>query len=64
MSNGIVAILSKHSVEETIDRLQRLLRDKGVKLFALVDHSGDAEQSGMKMQNISVVETLAAKAGE
>ena len=49
MNKGIIAILSKHSVEGTVDRLQGLLRDKGVTLFALVDHSGEAEKAGMKM---------------
>jgi uncharacterized protein (DUF302 family) len=33
----------------TVERLQGLLRDKGITLFALVDHSGEAERAGMKM---------------
>ena len=49
-ANGIVDIASKHSVEETIDRLQGILHAKGVTLFALVDHSGEAEKIGMKMR--------------
>ncbi len=49
MNKGIIAVLSKHSVDVTIDRLQRLLHDKGVTLFAMVDHSGEAEKAGMKM---------------
>jgi pyruvate/2-oxoglutarate dehydrogenase complex dihydrolipoamide dehydrogenase (E3) component/uncharacterized protein (DUF302 family) len=46
---GISAILSKHSVDVTVARLQNLLHDKGVTLFALVDHSGEAEKAGMTM---------------
>jgi uncharacterized protein (DUF302 family) len=46
---GIITVPAKHSVEETVTRLQGLLRDKGVTLFALVDHSGEAEKAGMKM---------------
>jgi uncharacterized protein (DUF302 family) len=47
--NGIVAILSHYSVDETVTRLRGMLSAKGVMLFALVDHSGEAEKVGMKM---------------
>jgi uncharacterized protein (DUF302 family) len=46
---GIVKIPSHHSVDETVDRLKAILNAKGVTLFALVDHSGEAEKVGMKM---------------
>lgn len=46
---GIVDKPSNHSVDETVDRLRNILQSKGVKLFALVDHSGEAENAGMKM---------------
>ena len=46
---GIVKIQSHHSVEETVDKLKTILQSKGVTLFALVDHSGEAEKAGMKM---------------
>ncbi len=46
---GIVDKPSNHSVEETVDRLKNLLQSKGVTLFALVDHSGEAEKIGMRM---------------
>jgi uncharacterized protein (DUF302 family) len=48
--NGIVNRPSNHSVDETVARLQTMLREKGVTLFALVDHSGEAEKVGMKMR--------------
>lgn len=48
--NGIVGIPSNHSVDETLKRLQELLQAKGVTLFALVDHSGEAEKVGMHMR--------------
>lgn len=47
--NGIVTIPSCYSVDETVRRLERALEEKGIKLFALVDHSGEAEQAGMQM---------------
>jgi len=46
---GIVSRPSPFSVEETLDRLQKVLAAKGVRLFALVDHSGEAEKAGLAM---------------
>jgi len=47
---GIVDKPSNHSVEQTVERLKSILQSKGVTLFALVDHSGEAEKVGMKMR--------------
>ena len=47
--NGIMRKLSGHSVDQTVDGLKSILQSKGVTLFALVDHSGEAEKVGMKM---------------
>ena len=46
---GIVQIPSSHSVDETVEKLTTILKSKGVTLFALVDHSGEAEKVGLKM---------------
>ena len=40
--NGIVDVPSKHSVDETVERLKSILQAKEITLFALVDHSGEA----------------------
>jgi uncharacterized protein (DUF302 family) len=48
--NGIATIPSHHSVDETVARLEKILQDKGVKLFALIDHSGEAEKAGLHMR--------------
>jgi uncharacterized protein (DUF302 family) len=48
--NGIASTPSSHSVDQTVEKLQAMLRAKGVALFALVDHSGEAEKVGMKMR--------------
>jgi uncharacterized protein (DUF302 family) len=47
--DGIVSKASKYSVPETLHRLETLLTAKGIKVFALVDHSGEAEKAGLKM---------------
>jgi uncharacterized protein (DUF302 family) len=46
---GILKIPSRHSVDETVNKLGTILKSKGVTLFALIDHSGEAEKVGLKM---------------
>jgi uncharacterized protein (DUF302 family) len=46
---GIVKILSRRSIDETVDKLNAILESKGVTLFALIDHSGEAAKAGLKM---------------
>ncbi len=47
---GLVDLPSNHSVEETVERLTGILKAKAITLFALVDHSGEAEKAGIKMR--------------
>jgi uncharacterized protein (DUF302 family) len=47
--NGIVDIPSNHSVDETVERVKNILQSKGITLFAVIDHSGEAEKVGMRM---------------
>jgi uncharacterized protein (DUF302 family) len=49
-ANGIVNVPSSHSVSETVMRLETVLAEKGVKIFALIDHSGEAGLAGMTMR--------------
>jgi uncharacterized protein (DUF302 family) len=53
--NGITRIASQHSVDETVSKLQAMLQAKNVKLFAVVDHSGEAEKAGLKMPNTKLL---------
>jgi len=48
--SGIATIRSQHSVDQTVAKLEEILKAKGVKLFALIDHSGEAEKAGMHMR--------------
>jgi uncharacterized protein (DUF302 family) len=54
-SRGIVDRPSHHSVDATVERIQSLLRAKGITLFALVDHGGEAAKVGMKMPPTKLV---------
>jgi len=49
-ASGIVDIASHHSVDVTVEKVRTILQAKGVTLFALVDHSAEAEKAGMKMR--------------
>jgi uncharacterized protein (DUF302 family)/uncharacterized membrane protein YidH (DUF202 family) len=61
--NGIVRIPSNHSVDETVAKLQGILQVKGVKLFVVVDHSGEAAGAGLKMPNTKLLIFGNPKAG-
>ena len=48
-ANGILDIPSHNSVQEAVEKLKNILQSRGVTLFALIDHSGEAEKVGLKM---------------
>jgi uncharacterized protein (DUF302 family) len=49
MDNGIRSLTSHHAVDELVERLIALLAEKNIKLFALIDHSGEAGKIGLQM---------------
>ena len=61
--NGIIDKPSNHSVDETVARLKGLLEAKGVTLFALIDHSGEAAKVGLKMPPTKLLIFGSPKAG-
>src|SRR6202171_265390 len=63
ISNGITDKLSHHSVDETVGTLKGILQSKGVTLFAIIDHSGEAEKVGMKMRPTKLLIFGSPKAG-
>jgi len=52
---GMVDLPCNHSVDATLERLLEILRDKGVTLFAVVDHSGEAEKAGFSLPPTKLV---------
>jgi len=60
---GIIDTPSSHSVDETVEKLKGILQAKGVTIFAIVDHSGEAEKVGLKMRPTKVVIFGSPKAG-
>jgi uncharacterized protein (DUF302 family) len=63
VSSGIVDIPSRYSVPETLARLQSILKEKGVTVFALIDHSGEAAKVGLEMRPTQLLIFGSPKAG-
>src|SRR5260370_14310808 len=61
--NGILRTASNHSVDETVTRLQSTLQAKAVKLFTIVNHTGEAASAGLKMPNTKLLIFGNPKAG-
>jgi uncharacterized protein (DUF302 family)/uncharacterized membrane protein YidH (DUF202 family) len=61
--NGVISILSNHSVDQIVQKLKDILQAKGVTLFALVDHNGEAEKAGLKMLPTKLLIFGSPKAG-
>ena len=49
-ANGIIDLECKHSVAETVERLEVLLQSKGMKIFARIDQAAEANASGLAMR--------------
>src|SRR5271156_3607072 len=61
--DGIINVGSNHSVDQTVERLKRILETKGITIFALIDHSGEAEKVGLKMPPTKLLVFGSPKAG-
>src|SRR6186997_1422269 len=49
-NGGLINIPSNHSVEGTVEKLKAILQSKGITIFVLIDHSGEAIEAGIKMR--------------
>ena len=61
--NGIIDVPSNHSVDETVQKLRDILQSRAITVFALIDHSGEAEKVGMKMRPTKLLIFGSPKAG-
>jgi uncharacterized protein (DUF302 family) len=52
---GVTTKLSSRSVEETVARLSEIVVAKGLKVFAVIDHNGEAERVGLELRETKVV---------
>lgn len=61
--DDLVTKVSPRSVEDTVARFAEVLAGKGVTLFAVIDHSGEAAKVGLELRDTKVVIFGAPKAG-
>jgi uncharacterized protein (DUF302 family) len=47
---GLRTLPSHYSVHETVDRLEGLLKSKGIKIFARIDQAAEAQAVGLSMR--------------
>ncbi len=60
---GVITKPSKYTVAETLERLEKTIQSKGLTFFARVDHSGEAERVGLKMNDTKLLIFGSPKAG-
>lgn len=48
--NGLTTVPSSFSVAETINRLEALVKEKGITVFARIDHQAEAAKAGLTMK--------------
>jgi uncharacterized protein (DUF302 family) len=53
--NGIITKTANCTVEETVNKIKSLLVGRGIMLFAVIDHSGEAATAGMKMPDTKLI---------
>jgi uncharacterized protein (DUF302 family) len=51
----VITKTSPRSVTDTVSRLSALAAAKGMKVFAVIDHSGEAKASGLELPDTKVV---------
>jgi uncharacterized protein (DUF302 family) len=49
-ADGLVRVKSHYAPKETIDRLEKLLKEKGMTMFARVDHAAGASKVGKTLR--------------
>jgi len=54
-ARGIVTRESPLSVADTVTRLEQLVAERGLKLFAVIDHGGEARAAGLELRETEVV---------
>ncbi len=53
--NGLIRRASPYPVSETIDRLESVLRSKGIKIFLRIDHSDEAKKAGLTLRPMQLL---------
>lgn len=60
---GVITRISPWSVAETVERLTAVIRARGIKLFAVIDHSGEAAAAGLELRDTKLLVFGSPQAG-
>jgi len=52
---GIITKVSSDSVADAVDRLTELIESRGMKVFTIIDHSGEANAHGLELRDTKLV---------
>ena len=52
---GMVQVMSAHDVAMTADRLEKVLGEKGMTVFARIDHAAGAAGAGLELRPTTLV---------
>ena len=63
IADGLVRVLSALGPRETMDRLESAIRDKGLAVFARIDHADGARQAGLSLRPTELIIFGNAKGG-
>ena len=61
--NGLVHVASRYSVPQSLQKFQALVEARGLRVFAYIDHSGEAEKAGLQMKPTQLLIFGSPKAG-
>ena len=54
-ADGLVTVKSSHDVKTTADRLEKVLKEKGMTVFQRINHAQGAEKAGMELRPTELV---------
>lgn len=54
-ADGLIAVKSPHSAKETMNRFEEIAKQKGLNVFARIDHAAGAAKIGKKLQPTEVL---------
>jgi len=60
---GLIRIASRYDFKETVGRLQAAFGEKGLQMFAVIDHAGEAAKAGLAMRPTKVLIFGSPKSG-
>lgn len=55
LTNQVVTKLSPWSFDDSVARLSAIVSSRGLKLFAVIDHSGEARAAGLELRDTKLV---------